>query len=79
MIADEKLSAESTSGGVELDGCDGGAIYIETSSGSVKGTLLSDKIFITDTSSGRVDVPRSSVGGECEIITTSGNIVIKIK
>lgn len=79
VIADEKLSAESTSGGVELDGCDGGAIYIETSSGSVKGTLLSDKIFITDTSSGRVDVPRSASGGECEIITTSGNIVIKIK
>ena len=79
VIAEKKLYANTTSGGVALDGCDGGTIKIESTSGSVKGTILSDKIFITDSTSGSVRVPRSAVGGECEITTTSGNTDIEIK
>lgn len=33
----------------------------------------------TDSTSGSVSVPRSAVGGECEITTTSGRINIEIK
>lgn len=79
VIAEKNLYAKSISGGVALDGCDGGTIRMETTSGSVKGMLLSDKIFITDSTSGSVKVPCSSVGGECEITTTSGSIAIEIK
>ena len=79
MIAEKTLYARSTSGGVALEDCDGGAIRLESTSGSVKGTLLSDKIFITDSTSGSVNIPRSSAGGECEITTTSGSIEIRIR
>lgn len=79
VIAEKSLYARNISGGVALDRCDGGTIKIETTSGSVKGTVLSDKIFIADSTSGSVEVPRSSVGEECEITTTSGSIDIEIK
>lgn len=78
VIASSHLNAESVSGSVELDRCDADRIRIESTSGSVKGTLLSDKIFTARSASGSVDVPRSASGGECEISTTSGSIKIEI-
>ena len=77
-IASENIKIESVSGEVKLTDSDAQKIYIKTTSGDVRGTLLSGKLFITDTTSGDVDVPRSALGGECEIITTSGNIKFKI-
>ncbi|MGN1001850.1 MAG: DUF4097 family beta strand repeat-containing protein, partial [Oscillospiraceae bacterium] len=79
VIAEEELFARSTSGGVALEGCDGGTIRLESTSGSVKGTLLSDKIFTADSTSGSINLPRSAAGGECEITTTSGSIDIKVR
>ena len=78
VIASSHLNAESVSGSVELECCDADRIRIESTSGSVKGTLLSDKIFTARSASGSVDVPRSASGGECEISTTSGSIKIEI-
>ena len=78
VIAEETLSAQNISGGVALEGCDGGTIRISCTSGSVKGALLSDKIFLTDSGSGSIRVPRSTEGGTCEITTTSGSIRIDI-
>ena len=79
VIAEKTLSVRNTSGSVAMDGCDAGSIKIKNVSGSVKGTILSEKIFITDTTSGSVKVPRSASGGECEITTTSGSIAIEIR
>ena len=79
VIAAAGLYAESDSGSVAQDGCDGSTIRIETTSGSVKGTLLSDKLFAADSTSGKVEVPRSAAGGECEITTVSGSIAIEIR
>ena len=45
----------------------------------VGGTLLSDKVFITDTTTGDVDVPKTTTGGKCEITTTTGDIEIDIE
>lgn len=78
VIAEKNLFAKNVSGSVNLDGCDAGAISIETTSGAVKGTLLSDKNFMANSSSGRVEIPRSNLGGDCEITTTSGSIRIEI-
>ena len=75
----EEVSLESVSGSVNLDGCDAGRISIETTSGAVKGTLLTDKIFMASSSSGRVEIPRSNLGGDCEITTTSGSIRIEFE
>lgn len=77
VIANEEINAESTSGDVCFDGCDSASIFVTTSSGFVKGTLLSEKVFTTHTSSGDIDVPHSQSGGKCEISTSSGDIQFK--
>ncbi|MDO4459729.1 MAG: DUF4097 family beta strand repeat-containing protein [Clostridia bacterium] len=79
VIAENKLDAENSSGGVTLNRCDAEKINIRTTSGSVKGCVLSDKIFNTKTTSGSVHLPRSVIGGECDIHTTSGSIKIEIE
>ena len=79
VICQEKLYAKSTTGDIELDGCDGTEIEIDVTTGDVIGTLLSDKIFITSTITGDVDVPELLTGGNCKITTTTGDIIIKIK
>lgn len=77
VLADESIRIESSSGDVALQRCDAEALHIQTSSGDVSGTLLTEKVFRTDTASGDVDVPQSTSGGECEIQTTSGDIVFR--
>ena len=74
LIAEEKIRTSSVSGDVELWQCDAGSLDIKTTSGDVSGSLLTQKIFVTDTTSGDVDVPRSTSGGICQVNTTSGNI-----
>lgn len=75
----ENIHIESVSGDVTLMECDADALWVDTSSGDVSGTLLTEKIFITDTSSGDIDVPNSASGGKCEITTVSGNIEFTIQ
>ena len=79
VVMDGNMNIKSISGDVDMHRCDAGSIRIKTTSGDVSGTLLTDKIFTTDTVSGDVDVPRSESGGECEIITTSGDIEVDVK
>ncbi len=76
VIAGDHISAETKTGSITLENCDAGGIAVKTSTGNVKGTLLSEKIFITETSTGNVSVPKSTGGGKCEITTTTGNIEI---
>jgi len=78
VIAKNKLSIERSTGDVKFDRCDAAEIHVETSTGDVKGTLLSEKVFITNTSTGKVDVPKTITGGRCEITTSTGNIKISI-
>ena len=79
VIATEKLSVERSTGDVEFDGSDAAEIYIKTTTGKVTGSLLSDKVFITDTATGKVDVPKTVGGGKCEINTSTGNIKITVE
>lgn len=79
VIAEESMKAHNTTGGVEFGSCDAADIMVNTSTGDVEGTLLSEKIFITDTSTGRVSVPKTTSGGKCEITTSTGDIDIGIK
>ena len=78
VIVLEKLSVERSTGDVELDSCDAAEIYIKTDTGDVKGSLLSDKVFITETDTGKIKVPSSAEGGRCEITTDTGDIIIEI-
>ena len=79
VVAAEKLTAERSTGDVKFDGADAAEIWVETDTGDVTGTLLSDKIFFTETDTGSVSVPRSTAGGKCEITTDTGDIRLKIQ
>ncbi|MBR6593991.1 MAG: DUF4097 family beta strand repeat protein [Clostridia bacterium] len=79
LIANGMLYIDRSTGDVELEGCDAAEILISTDTGDVEGTLLSDKVFITRTDTGKVRVPDTTVGGRCEITTDTGDIKLKIK
>ena len=78
VISTEKISIERETGDVTLEASDAVEIFITTDTGDVKGNLLTDKVFITKTDTGRIDVPNSITGGRCEITTDTGNIKISI-
>lgn len=78
VIVSEKLSAKRSTGDVKFDGCDAGEICVKTGTGDVTGTLLTDKVFFTETDTGDVSVPKTTTGGKCEIATDTGDIEIKI-
>jgi len=79
VFTEEMISIERSTGDVHFDGCDAAEIYVETDTGDVTGTLLSDKIFLAKSDTGSVDVPESTRGGKCEIITDTGDIRIEIR
>ena len=78
VVASEKLDIEIDTGDVVFEKCDAGEVYIESDTGDVKGSFLTDKIIFAETDTGRVDVPKCSSGGRCEISTDTGNIKITI-
>ncbi len=78
VIASENFTIENDTGNVNFEKCDAANITVETSTGNVIGTLLSDKIFITKTSTGHIAVPETTAGGKCDIRTSTGNIEITI-
>ncbi len=79
VIATEKISVERSTGDVKLDGCDAAELLLQTDTGDVAGSLLTDKVFITKTDTGRISVPNSITGGRCEITTDTGDIKITIR
>ena len=78
VLVSGKLTATGGTDDVEIDGCDAGEILIETNTGSITGSLLSGKQFVTETNVGDIDVPTASSGGKCELITNTGDISIII-
>ncbi len=78
VISRGGMNIETDTGNIKLDRCDGAELYVETDTGHVTGTLLSDKIFLTHSDTGRISVPKSVTGGKCEINTDTGNITITI-
>ena len=78
LLATGAVSITTNTGDVDLDGCDAAAFTITTDTGDVWGILLSEKVFIVDTDTGRKNVPKTSSGGRCEITTDTGNIIITI-
>ncbi len=79
VIADENIDIKRTTGDVKFDGCDASELIITTDTGNVKGTLLSNKVFIVKTDTGSIKVPETVNGGKCKITTDTGDIRIEIK
>lgn len=78
VIAADKFSIERSTGDVKFDSADAAEISVKTDTGDVTGSLLTDKVFITETDTGNVDVPKTTTGGKCEITTDTGDIKINI-
>lgn len=75
-IASGNFNLERDTGDVRFENCDAGQITVTTSTGDVTGTLRTEKVFVTKTSTGDVKVPESISGGICEISTSTGDIAI---
>ncbi len=78
VVAENDFQAKSDTGNVNFEGCDAGSITIKTDIGDITGTLLSEKVFITKTDLGDVDVPKTASGGRCEVTTDVGDIRISV-
>ncbi len=78
VLASGELRCESSSGDLILLRCDADSLSLSATSGEVRGSLLTEKIFFTETSGGSVRVPRSMSGGKCEVHTTSGDIRLTV-
>ena len=78
VLVSGKLTATGGTDDVEIDGCDAGELFIETNTGSITGSLLSEKVFVTETNTGTIDVPNTASGGKCELTTNTGSISITI-
>ena len=62
-----------------MEQCDAFEIVAKTSTGDVTGSFLSEKIFMAQTDTGRIDVPQTMTGGKCQITTNTGDIKVKIE
>ena len=78
MVA-ENLQITTDTGDVEMDNSDAATIKIQTDTGDVSGVLLSEKVFLTHTDTGKIDVPKTTSGGVCEVVTDTGDIYFRIK
>ncbi len=77
VIITENVSIKTSTGDIKLKNSDAAELLIETNTGDVKGNLLTDKIYLTSTDTGKVSVPKTMTGGKCEITTDTGNISMK--
>ncbi len=78
-VAMGHAAVETATGSVSFTRSDAATLSVRTTTGSVGGSLLTSKVFHTETNSGSVNVPKSTVGGLCEIKTTSGNIRMTVE
>ncbi len=78
VIAEEQFSITRSTGDVRFEDSDAAAVFVETDTGYVTGNLLTDKVFLVQTDTGSVDVPKAIAGGRCEITTDTGDIIITV-
>ena len=78
VISTGKMSVERTTGSVKLVECDAAEVFVKTDTGRIDGSFLSEKIVFAQSNTGKINVPKSTVGGKCEIITNTGDIKIQI-
>ncbi len=78
VIARGQFSIERDTGHITFDRCDAAELFIRTSTGDVSGSLLTEKVFLVNTDTGKKEVPKTITGGKCEITTDTGDVIISI-
>lgn len=78
VVAQGLFDIKTGTGEVKLNRADAAEISIQTNTGDVEGSLRTDKIFMAQTNTGRVTVPKTTTGGKCEVTTGTGDIKLSI-
>ena len=78
VVAENNMNISVGTCDVNLDACDAAEINIKTTTGDVNGTLLTNKVFVANSGTGKIRVPESYDGGKCIIKTGTGDIKISI-
>lgn len=78
VIAEERFTIERSTGDVSFRDCDASEIHTKTSTGNVEGDFRTEKVFVAESDTGHVDVPKTTTGGKCEIRTDTGHIRISV-
>jgi len=78
VLVEGEMIIHRSTGDVRLDGSDAASIEVKTNTGSVTGSLLTDKVFSVETRTGDIDVPNTSAGGTCKVETGTGDIRLTI-
>ena len=72
------MSITRSTGDVVLTRCDATELLITTDTGDVEGTLLTEKIFVARSDTGKIRVPDTVTGGRCKVTTDTGHIRFSI-
>ena len=78
VVATDAFSITRSTGDITFDACDAATLTVTTDTGDIEGTLLTEKVFVTHTDTGRVDVPDTTSGGRCQLTTDTGDIRISL-
>ena len=78
VTAAQSFSIIRSTGDVTFKGCDAGELSVKTDTGDISGSLRSDKLFIAQTGTGHIHVPKTVTGGRCEMTTSTGDIEITV-
>ena len=76
VIVNTTMNINRSTGDVSFQNCDAEDIVIRADTGDVTGNFLRSKIYHAESDTGRVSVPHSNTGGNCSIITNTGDIII---
>lgn len=78
VVAAGSMNIRRDTGDVRFEACDAAELTVDTDTGDVTGTLLTEKVFIARSDTGRIKVPETTAGGKCKVSTDTGDIRIEI-
>ena len=81
VVTRTDMNIERSTGDIRFESCDAlkGTITLKTSTGDVRGSLKTGKLFSARSSTGSVQVPESTGDCRCEVSTSTGSIRINIE
>ena len=77
-IAANHIEMKASTGDIKFVDSDAETLNVKTSTGNVSGTILTSKVFVAISHTGKIHVPETTTGGLCRIETDTGDINIKL-
>lgn len=79
VTASGSFSIHRSTGDVIFESCDASEISVNTETGDVTGSLLTDKVFTVRTDTGKISIPKTATGGNCQVVTSTGDIRLDVE